>query len=56
MSLVNNNLKQFSLCQLIDRMAKHEVFGSRQELEQLFGFKNRQFSLTVGSEQFSIPL
>lgn len=47
-SLINHTLDKLSIDQLIIKMSKHKIFGGESFLKELFGFKNRQFSLSVG--------
>jgi hypothetical protein len=47
-SLINHTLDKLSIDQLIIKMSKHKIFGDESFLKELFGFKNRQFSLSVG--------
>lgn len=55
-SVLNGTLSNYSLEGLIKKMAKYSVFGDEAFLKKMFGFKNRQFSLEVGDEEFHIDL
>ena len=56
MSVINNTLGAVSLEQLIDKLAKYYFFGDKYFLKKLFNYKNRQFQLRVGEQQFEVPL
>lgn len=56
MAVINNTLKTVTLTQLIDKLAKYQIFGDIHFLRKLFCYKNRQFQLRVGEQQFEVPL
>ena len=55
-SVINGTLNNYSLDDLIKKLATYGIFGDETFLKKLFGFKNRQFSLEVGDEEFKIDL
>lgn len=54
MALINGNLSQFSVDELIERMAATKVMGDSIFLEKLFSYKNRKFDLCVGDTQYLV--
>lgn len=46
--LINGILSKMNMEQLIVKMSKYKIFGEEDFLRGLFGFKNREFSLSVG--------